>query len=450
MASLSRLLLAGKPVHAIVFVSPRSDPAIAGTRTSDFRLELAYFGIGHRDAQVHQSTAARPGHLLSGLLSGIDGVRACLHVLDGTARGEAPLDAWLVAGAALEARAHPLFHYDPEAGSTWARRLRFEENPEAEGDWPRSSFEYRRDGELSTAELGFTFADLALLDPHHRGHFLELPAGFPEDDLVPVDEHLAPGRADAEHEIPFVWAVAADGTLHRLTITRRLAAASRDRLGFWRTLQELAGIRNEHVRAAVERAERTAREEAAAERARLEEEHLRELAQARAEATERGLEGLASFLLGFDPTDLPSSREEHAGTLRPVPSLPGAQATVIDPGPRDAAGASGTGAGAASSADAGTSPASTMTAEPEEDAAAEAWIDSVLCTSCNDCMNINAKMFVYDANKQARIGDLRSGTYAQLVAAAEKCPARCIHPGEPFDPAEPDLPELRERAKAFH
>jgi ferredoxin len=88
--------------------------------------------------------------------------------------------------------------------------------------------------------------------------------------------------------------------------------------------------------------------------------------------------------------------------------------------------------------------------EEEEEAAEEAWIDSVLCTTCNDCTDINPQLFVYNANKQALIGDVRAGTYAQMVQAAEKCPSKCIHPGKPLDPNEPNLDQLIARAKPFN
>ena len=80
----------------------------------------------------------------------------------------------------------------------------------------------------------------------------------------------------------------------------------------------------------------------------------------------------------------------------------------------------------------------------------EPWINSMLCTSCNDCININPRLFVYNENKQAVIGDPKAGTYAQLVQAAEKCPSRCIHPGTPLNPDEPNLEELKKRAKKFN
>lgn len=59
------------------------------------------------------------------------------------------------------------------------------------------------------------------------------------------------------------------------------------------------------------------------------------------------------------------------------------------------------------------------------------YIDSFLCTSCNDCFKINPRVFQYDRNKQAYIADAAAGTFAELVKAAAGCPARCIHPGTP-------------------
>ncbi len=78
------------------------------------------------------------------------------------------------------------------------------------------------------------------------------------------------------------------------------------------------------------------------------------------------------------------------------------------------------------------------------------WIDSDLCTSCNDCLNINTVLFVYNESKQAVLGDLNSGTYAQLVEGAEICPVHCIHPGKPRNPDEPGLEELIKRAEPFN
>ena len=42
-----------------------------------------------------------------------------------------------------------------------------------------------------------------------------------------------------------------------------------------------------------------------------------------------------------------------------------------------------------------------------------------------------------------------SGTYRDLVNAAESCQVAIIHPGKPRDPGEPGLDELLERAQPF-
>ncbi len=92
-------------------------------------------------------------------------------------------------------------------------------------------------------------------------------------------------------------------------------------------------------------------------------------------------------------------------------------------------------------------------AVPEPEAAApsrdDAYIETVRCSTCNECTQINPKMFAYDANKQAYIADLKAGTYAQLVEAAESCQVSVIHPGKPQNPNEPGLAELLVRAEPF-
>jgi ferredoxin len=79
----------------------------------------------------------------------------------------------------------------------------------------------------------------------------------------------------------------------------------------------------------------------------------------------------------------------------------------------------------------------------------EAWIETLRCPSCNECQQINPRMFAYNENKQAYIKDLGAGTYRDLVEAAEACQVAIIHPGQPRDPNEPGLDELLERAKPF-
>ncbi len=86
----------------------------------------------------------------------------------------------------------------------------------------------------------------------------------------------------------------------------------------------------------------------------------------------------------------------------------------------------------------------------EESEGLEPYIDTELCTSCNECTQLNPKMFAYNDDKKAFIKDPKAGTFKQLVQAAERCTARIIHPGTPLDPDEPDLEELVKRAEKFN
>ena len=94
--------------------------------------------------------------------------------------------------------------------------------------------------------------------------------------------------------------------------------------------------------------------------------------------------------------------------------------------------------------------ASTATATDDEPLVLEAYIDSVRCTSCNECTNLNNKMFAYNADKQAFVKDAKAGTYQQLVIAAERCPVSIIHPGSPLNPKEKDLAKWVKRGGKFN
>jgi hypothetical protein len=105
-------------------------------------------------------------------------------------------------------------------------------------------------------------------------------------------------------------------------------------------------------------------------------------------------------------------------------------------------------AAAASASAAPAAASAAAQAEPER-SSDEAYIETPRCATCNECTNINNKMFVYDGNKQAYIADINAGTYAQLVEAAENCQVAIIHPGKPRNPNEPGLDELQKRAEPF-
>ncbi len=443
MTSLSRLLVSGRPVQVIARVQPGDNPGVGPGEDplSGFRLELGYLGMSHREALINQCAAARPGEVAPGFLRALSCTRTGLHVIAApAAAGTDPvrerLGPWLYAGASLDSRAHPVYRYDPGAGDSWAARFDFSGNPELEAEWPVYEQVFlAAGGAQQTLSLSFTFADFALLEPSYRRHFRLVPdACGAAEDLVPVDVYLTLDDDDGARAVPFVWAVDPQGQAHRLAISRALALATRDRLRFWRTLQELAGIKNEHVDRAIAEARAAIEAEAAAELERARAEHRAELERVRAETAGEAMGQLAAVLTGMDVASL--GLAGGVGLAPGGPAVGGAAVAEVDPAAAEAA---------------EVAPAAAEE-EPEDDAFGydEPMIDSMLCTSCNDCTGLNRLLFVYNGNKQAEIGDLSKGTFAQLVEAAEKCPARCIHPGKPQNPDEANLEALIKRAAPFN
>ena len=424
LPAFSRLLSSRKPVHVLSWVRAYDNPGAApGEGPFDaYRFELAYFGVG-------QASAARHADMLAGFQCALYSNRASLHLINrGTqTQAEQPiLDPWFVASAALESRAHPFLLINPDAGDYAAERVRFDGNPQPGNDWPVETLQYTSpEGETQDMGLAFTFADYALLMPALHTHFRVVPAGFESADLVPVAECLAGGDDTADRLVPFVWGIDESGALVRLVVSRALVFACRDRLNYWHTLQALAGVHNFYVEAAVERVLEDARAAAEAERDELLKSHAQELEDARSEAAGDAMGQLVDVLMG---ADLSSMVGEVAPATMPAPAeeaTPAAEAEAkAEPEP--------------------------AVEEEEEVSFDEPWLDSESCTTCDDCININKMMFAYNADKQAYLKDPRAGTYADLVKAAEICPAKCIHPGKPLDPNEPGLEDLMARAAPFN
>jgi ferredoxin len=194
-------------------------------------------------------------------------------------------------------------------------------------------------------------------------------------------------------------------------------------------LQELSGIKNAHAERAAREAREAARVETEAAIEAVKAEHRDELERVRAETAGEAMEKLTGVLLDLDLDALTGVAGHAAPPARPA--APPAGETTETPA-------------------AAEEPAPPEEEEEDEPVSDEPWLETFRCTSCNECIDINPLVFQYNADKLAQIVDPKAGTYADLVKAAEKCPARCIHPGKPLDPSEPNLDELMKRAEKFN
>jgi ferredoxin len=430
----SHLLGSRLPVHVLSWIRAYDNPAVKpGDGPFDaYRFELANFGIGHRQAVVAQTSAARHEDLLAGFLCAIGSNRTSLHLVNrGTQTKTAKpiLEPWFVASAALESRAHPFLLINPDAGDHAAKRVSFDGNPQPDADWPVETLEYRgADGEETTMKLAFTFADYALLMPALHEHFRMVPTGFESDELVTVADYLEADDERLNRLVPFVWGIDEHGMIVRLVVSRALVFACRDRLNYWHSLQELAGVQNYYVEEAIERIIEEQRAALEAEREQLIKEHAEELEAVRSEAAGEAMGQLVDVLMGADLSGMVAGGGQLA-------TMPAARPAEVE--------------APAETAEAEAEPEAVE--EPEEELSFdEPWLDTPACTTCDDCMGINKMMFAYNDDKQAYLVDPKAGTYEDLVRAAEICPAKCIHPGKPLNPNEPGLEELMARAAPFN
>ncbi|MDM8566259.1 ferredoxin [Candidatus Halobeggiatoa sp. HSG11] len=423
MPALSRLLSSGQPIHVLVGVRAHNNPHSSNDEFLNYRFELGYFGICHRQAVVSQSSSARHEHLLEQLLSALDATRTSLHIINTGMQRVQGINAWLVAGAALESRANPFFHVNPEAGNAASDRMTFAGNPQPELDWAKHSFQYKDENDVVIdTELSFTFADYALLVPNLSGYFCAVPVGYDNEALIDIETYLSNSGWQDYKQLPFIWSVNENGELHKLIVSRPLIVACRDRLNYWHTLQELAGINNKYVEIAVQETKTEIQAEVEQKVANLQSEQALQLEQARRDTAGETMQKLSEVLLGMDLTaTTPIKKTVTTPTEAKIP-----EETVEEPITEE------------------------LVEETEQVVFDDPWIDSDLCTSCNDCLNINGMLFVYNDSKQATLGDLSSGTYAQLVEGAEICPANCIHPGKPNNLNEAGIEELIKRAEPFN
>jgi ferredoxin len=331
----------------------------------------------------------------------------------------------LLAEAALRGRACSDFHYDPDAGASWADRFDLAGSPDPDRAWPTQRVSYVEDGEALTLELAFTFADAMVLEPAYLRHLLVVPPVAWDENQEPLAEYLEQfDPEEPQRRVPFLWVVDGDGILQRAIVTRELALASRDRLRGWRVIQELAGYQNVFAERAAAEAREQALAEAREQTAELEQAHADELERVRSEAARESMERLAAVLIS--PDGIPAMGAPAARAAQPAPPAESPEAAAAEP--------------------------AVVEEVVEEEAVSfdEPYIDTPLCTTCNECTNLNAQLFHYNAEKQAYIADAAAGSFAELVKAAELCPAHCIHPGKPRDGDSTATPELIERAAKFN
>jgi pyruvate-ferredoxin/flavodoxin oxidoreductase len=482
--NLSRLLASGKPLRVVVldtqvysntggqsctsgFTGQVADMAAYGAAhhgKEETRKELSLIALAHRGAYVLQTSQASPSHMMKGLLRGLEVRRPAVFniytpcpVEHGVADEWAPHSARL----ALESRAFPFLVYDPDAGETVADCLDMDGNPDIEMPWPQYTLAYKDDeGADQSMELPLTTGDWAATEGRFKKHFKRLKQDQWDDyDLVPFAEFVELTAEERDGRSPFIYTLKDDGTLEKTLTSLEMIELAEDRLLLWHQLKELAGLEiPESVRDQLS-AELEAEFDQKAEQIRQQyESQIEGLQRTYPAVVARKLaEGLLKG--GPDRTVgelLQASRNSTPTAVMTERAAPGALAALaaetVSVAPPVSALASPVSQTATEAAPAAVEVEEIAAPTEEDDDALvmEPFIDTELCTTCNECTNLNKRMFAYNDNKQAFIKDAKAGTFAQLVQAAELCPAGIIHPGTPLNPKEKDLDKWIERAEPFN
>jgi pyruvate-ferredoxin/flavodoxin oxidoreductase len=485
--NLSRLMASGKPIRVMVldtqvysntggqactsgFTGQVADMSAWGKAQhgkSEVRKELAFIAMAHRGVFVHQSSQASASHLIQGVIKGLNARRPSLFIVYTPCPVEHGLaDDWAPKAAklALESRAFPFLTYDPEAGRDIADCLSLDGNPAVDDVWPTYTLDYvDDDGNAASMELPLTTADWAATEVRFRKNFSPAPRDEWDDDMVPFHEFVPLSLEERVGKKPFIWTVGDDKKLDRMRVSIEMVQLAEDRLLFWHQLKEMAGL---DVSEAVQDSLALAAEsELETKLKALQEEYEAKIAELKSTypraIARRMAEGLLAVGDGqMTVADLLTRAQATRG-LEPIGPVAGFElgdggsgvATAAPPVPaaREAAAVSGASAQAPPQEAIATAPAPAAPVEEEdEDLRMDPWIETLRCTSCNECTNLNPRMFAYDDNKQAYIKDAHAGTFAQLVQAAERCPAGIIHPGDPLNDKEKDLEKWIKRAEPFN
>jgi len=237
LSQLIWLLNSGLPVKVLVL----SALDFGLTEPNNPRGSLGLLALAQRKAYVAQTSVANSEHLGESVLHALayEGP-ALVQVYAPSPRrhGFIPRQTLAQARLAVDCRALPLFRYNPHAEGVFGSRISLDGNPED--------------------KESLTLADWALGQDRFAADFETLTADAKSP--IALHEWLRLDAKGRNGKTPYVTKVD-DDEEQRLAVSPALAAASRECLANWQTLQELAGI----VTPFTERLEQEIRADLAAE-----------------------------------------------------------------------------------------------------------------------------------------------------------------------------------------
>lgn len=429
-AAVLDLLRTDMPIKILLVIDALFEDVDDGrTIRASWKPLLAGAAIAANRVFVLQSPVSRPSLIQEWMGRGMGFDGPSLFAVYARSGDTVTDSTYLDAAAAAESRCFPVVVFDPSQGERLADRIRVSDNPQSEGDWPQESFAYRAAGGDAVAmDLAFTPAEFLFCDRRFASYFWMAPPRLWHESMVPFNEFIEMDLESHPGRIPYVTTVDEKGRVGRAVTRLPIVEAVLGQRAYWRQLQETGGIHNSFVIDAITEKKQRLAEEKRLEVEEIEKNYIAQIDQDIGELTREIVQRIANRLIEDDAhvSDLPARPVERAAPA------------IVDPVREPA-----------EKPEQPTAPAADEADDDEVAALDDPYIDTPLCTSCNECTQLNSQLFAYNGNKQAFIKDASAGPYKDLVRAAELCPVHIIHPGKPADPNEPDLPQWVERAAPF-
>ena len=406
--NLSRALASGMPIKVLVldtqvysntggqactsgFIGQVADMSPYGKAMKgkeEVRKEMGLIGMAHRTSYILQGSPANTTHLIEGYIDGLNSRRPAMFNVYSTCQPEHGVADDATARQsklAMESRAFPLLKFDPDAGETLEECIDLEGNPALDKDWPSYTLKY--------------------LDEDGREQRMELPVTFADfaasEGRFRKHFRTAPPETWGPEMIPF----------HEF-----LDMDEDEREGNYPFIWGVDG-KNRLIRILCSR----------------------EIVKSGEERRQfwRQLKGIAGELNRVDVDALvEQTKAEMANRL---------SSTLLSLVASGNTGAltSGISANGSHTSDAPTTGAA---ANPDYE---PVWIETPECTACDECTTIAPGIFAYNEDKLAVVVNPRGGKYKDIVRAAEKCTAGCLHPGTPWNLREKDIDKLIKRAEKY-
>ena len=388
-------------------------------------LELASTAIFRRSSYVFQGGIDGPAGLTDAYKKGLEFPGAAFwNVL--IPSEELKDENYFRLRTAVESRFFPRIEYEANGSHFVGNEINLQSNPS-----PAVLFaSYEQQLKSPSAEeswvLEVTMADFLALDVKLRKTLEIIPPIYQIASFTPLSEYLSQQEDLSSNKIPFIWLVDNQNKLRQAAIPLSWIQQCRNRLEYWRFLQSVSGVDNAHLQKTIEKEKQEWESSKDTEIEALESALHQQFEKERTDDLRKAIFQMLYILLN-EGNDL----EGILTTISKDVSQPVVEAEQQGE----------------------TTPAQKIE-EKEEVAIAvireEVWVETEDCTSCKDCIDALPAVFKYNDNKQAYVHNPKGGTFAQIVKAAEKCPARCIHPGVPQNKAEQSLEKWMERAAKFN